>query len=374
MPYTYKHFGFFRFLLAFLVMFQHFSADAAPDAFAARFLPYQVGSIAVLVFFALSGFVITEAADRVYKDKPLPFFTNRLLRIVPHFAVAISLSMLLHYVFLVSGGIRLWRLQPSFPYEIAFSAQNLAFNFVSIFPAIHWFVSYNFLDITWAVRVEMAFYIVVFAYLALGRVSSWARRFGPVLIGAALLLLFVVIVDRGSLSPLVYVPYFAFGSALYFATMGHRLARWIAVGCLPAMAWQYVTGALHTPTVMAAAGAIWTNLLILSLLMALMVILAFGRFSRFRAGDRFFGNVTYPLYLYHENVLIFLLTFTTGYSYGMLVGGLLLSVLVSVGFYAAIDPVINRYRDRVRGRAVVENSEAPFATGHAARPLPRAGF
>jgi hypothetical protein len=55
--YQYRYFGGFRLVLAALVMIQHFAADLAPAPLAAALAPYAVGSMAVLAFFALSGFV-----------------------------------------------------------------------------------------------------------------------------------------------------------------------------------------------------------------------------------------------------------------------------------------------------------------------------
>src|ERR1700760_2948596 len=102
--YQYRYFGGLRLLLAALVMLQHFAADMAPVALGRVVVPYTVGSVAVLVFFALSGFVITEAVDCVYRKRPGAFLTNRMLRIGPHFVLAIALSMLAHAFFRIVGG------------------------------------------------------------------------------------------------------------------------------------------------------------------------------------------------------------------------------------------------------------------------------
>src|SRR5271165_2151975 len=67
--YQYRHFGGFRLVLAALVMLQHFAADLAPEQLAKVFAPYALGGMAVLVFFAMSGFVITEAVDCVYRER-----------------------------------------------------------------------------------------------------------------------------------------------------------------------------------------------------------------------------------------------------------------------------------------------------------------
>src|SRR5947209_2601884 len=102
--YQYRYFGGLRLVLAALVMLQHFAADLAPVPLARAVAPYAVGSMAVLAFFALSGFVITEAVDRVYRDRPGAFLANRLLRIGPHFVLAVALSILAHEFFRFTGG------------------------------------------------------------------------------------------------------------------------------------------------------------------------------------------------------------------------------------------------------------------------------
>ncbi|MER8779076.1 hypothetical protein NKJ09_27610 [Mesorhizobium sp. M0189] len=82
-------------LLAIFVVLQHFLANLVPEPIATAPLPCEFGNIAVLVFFALSGFVISEAADRIYAGRPVAFMANRLLRILPHFALATILQSLL---------------------------------------------------------------------------------------------------------------------------------------------------------------------------------------------------------------------------------------------------------------------------------------
>ena len=63
-PYQYREFGIFRLLLAICVLVQHAIVNAAPAGrLRAVLAPCEIGSMAVLVFFCLSGFVITEAAS-----------------------------------------------------------------------------------------------------------------------------------------------------------------------------------------------------------------------------------------------------------------------------------------------------------------------
>lgn len=73
-----RHFSVFCFLLAILVFLQHYLANLAPQPLATATLSYGFGSVAVLIFFCLSGFVITEAAVEFYRATPGAFMTNRV--------------------------------------------------------------------------------------------------------------------------------------------------------------------------------------------------------------------------------------------------------------------------------------------------------
>ena len=354
LSYRYRYFGTFRLLLAGLVMFQHFAADLAPERLADAMMPYPVGSMAVLAFFALSGFVITEAADCVYRDRAAAFFANRLLRIMPHFVLAIALSMLAHATFLLTDGTRLWRSQPSFPADIAFTPWNIVVNFVGAMPLSNRLIDYNFLDITWAVRVEMAFYIAIFASLLLGRTRLGAHGIGWVL-GSMLVLvapLFVFAVDHDT-ALLVYTPYFVFGSGLYFAVSQSRWGFVVMLSSIPAMLWQYLAHPPVVPMPGAPPMSVWPNLAVLTVLMVVLVILSIVRLPRMRSTDKVLGSLTYPLYLYHEDVLVIVLTFTTGYGYGVFVAAMAASVIGASLMTVIVDLLVDRYRDRLRGRKLM---------------------
>lgn len=357
--FQYRHFGGFRLVLAMLVMWQHFAADLAPEPLARAFAPYPLGSIAVLAFFAMSGFVITEAIDCIYYQRPRAFLGNRMLRIVPHFLLAVALSMLAHEIFRATGGARLWRSQPSFPFD-AFSALNVALNFVGIVPFADRYIDYNFLDITWAVRVEMAFYLVMGGCIAIGRRLPWKRGFAVVGSGVLVLLvpLFVLALRGGGIRMLAFMPYFAFGAGLYFATQGRR-GGWLTVALsVPAMLWQCVLQQSSGPAPGTLPPSLAGELVILIVLLSILSVLAFSRIARWRETDRVLGGLTYPLYLYHEDVLVMVLTFTVGYSYGVFVAAILLSLLAAVVLTALVDPIVTRYRDRVRGGAL-QRGEQP---------------
>ncbi len=342
-------------------MFQHFAADLAPAGLAVAMMPYRVGNLAVLVFFSLSGFVITEAADCVYRDRAVAFLTNRLLRIVPHFVLAVALSMLAHETFLLAEGTRLWRSQPSFPADTGFAPRNILLNFAGALPLTNKLIDYNFLDIAWAVRVEVVFYLAIFMALLLGRTRLGARGFGWILSCMLVLVvpLFVLAVTRGD-NALNYAPYFAFGSALYFAISRCRLAMLVIMLSIPAMLLQYVLNPLTAPLPDAPPASFWGNLAILAALMAMLTILSFIGMPKLRRSDQLLGSFTYPLYLYHEDVLVFVLTFTAGYSYHGFAGGLAASVIFACLMTVVVDTLVNRYRDRVRGRRITQDVLEPL--------------
>jgi peptidoglycan/LPS O-acetylase OafA/YrhL len=373
--YRYRYFGGFRLLLAVLVMIQHFAADLAPAPLAAALAPYAIGSMAVLAFFALSGFVITEAVDAVYRNRAGPFLTNRLLRIVPHFLLAVALSMAAHALFRHVGGEHLWRSQPSFP-DPAFALPNMLLNFAGIVPGVDRFIDYNFLDITWAVRVEMAFYLGMAVCIAIGKLLPWRHGFAAV--AGALLLLLLPLSWRAmhGFGPamLVFVPYFAFGAGLYFATTGSR-AGWLTVlVTVPVPLWHQAEHLAQAASTQNIPLSVTGNLLILAALLAGMTALGFARIRSGRETDRWLGNLTYPLYLYHEVVLIVVLTFSPVYAYTTLAAGILLSLLLAAGLMALVDPAMTRARDRVRGRALQMRprpTAGPLRRTTAWRPVPR---
>ena len=371
--FQYRYFGGFRLVLAALVMLQHFAADLAPAPIAGMLAPYAMGSMAVLAFFALSGFVIIEAVDHVYRERPGAFLTNRLLRIVPHFILAVALSMVAHEVFRAADGVRLWRSQPLFPQD-AFALTNMLINFIGIVPLADRFMHYNFLDITWAVRVEMAFYVIIFVCIAVARKIPGACSL-PVTMTAVIFLLAplfgLAVLGRG-IGMLAFLPYFAFGGGLYFASTGRRTGWLITLLSVPAMIWQCVAE-LRTPgPIQAIPSSMQGSLIVLLALLSVMTMLAFATIAKGRSTDRTLGNLTYPLYLYHEDVLVVVLTFTTGYSYWVLAAGILLSLLTAMIFVALVDPLVTRFRDRVRGRSLDQDQSAfqdPAADGILRRSL-----
>jgi peptidoglycan/LPS O-acetylase OafA/YrhL len=352
---TYRPFGTFRLLLAMLVMCQHYFADLAPAPLAHAAAHIDLGLIAVLVFFALSGFVISEAIDCVYRGRAKAFLENRLLRIVPHFVLAVAFSMLAHAMFRAIGGDHLWRSQPDFPVD-AFAPENVVLNFFGIVPFADRMISYNFLDITWAVRVEMAFYLLA----ALGIRAAGAGRYARVsgFLTIALIPLFIAALAGRGPAMFSFLPFFVYGSALYFALSGRRIGWAVSLLCVPAIFLCASMTALSRPAGVAPRSLVG-NLALLIVLLAVMMVLATATRRRRLALDRYLGDLTYPLYLYHEIIFILVMTLSPTYSYTLLFAAMGISLGFAALMTAAVDPVVARYRNRVRGVNLVSDERGP---------------
>ena len=381
---SYPPLGAFRLLLALLVMLQHFGANVAPTAFTEVIIPYEVGSVAVLVFFCLSGFVIAEAVDRSYHGRPAAFLFNRTLRIYPPFATALLLAMAVNAWFRAAGTLLIERGDAALPQD-AFSPSNVARNFLSVFPGFEHGLRFNFLVIAWALRVEMLFYAAVAVTLAAA--AFGARRSGTrgtCAWGAACVLALgaSVLAISGYLPPIFgFAPYFVFGGALY-ATVGKardatntcggllpRAGPAAALGLsVPLMVLQFLSQPLIDPR-LGYHRAIPAQLLLLLALLFGFVFLASQRSSRWRSGDRALGDLTYPLYLNHYAVMVATMSIFPYPSAVALVIGCFASVAVAGAVTAALDPVLRRLRDRVRGHRLDRTS----ARGAAVRRVQLSG-
>ena len=172
---NYRPFGALRLFLALLVVFQHYARwvwGFAP--------PIETGNIAVLVFFFLSGFVITEAADLIYPGRPAAFLINRFLRIVRLFVTVILVSCAVLY-----GVNRFVDLTDEAGRSAIdpLTTRNIIATLWSIVPApgrLSFQPSFPMLRIAWALRVEVAFYVCVALLLTTIRGLPFRLLFGTV--------------------------------------------------------------------------------------------------------------------------------------------------------------------------------------------------
>lgn len=353
---TYKHFGGLRLGLALLVVVQHFVGNLAPlGPLYNTLMPEEIGSLAVLVFFCLSGFVIAEAAVSVYPEKPVAFITNRFLRIAPHYLAALAISIVIHLAFIRLGSIRIAERHIPTPdrFAHAFQLRNLAANLIGFMPGADRLGSFDFVDIVWAVRIEMLFYFLVLACIAVC-LNARVRRIGLIRLfyaASVLLVPCLLLAAFGKLPAKVgLISYFLFGVSLYLATAGKRTGPLVGLW-LAGMMLHFFSLPVVNPQGGPARNVV-AEAVILAALLALMAYLARHRFARFRSTDRSLGDLSYPLYLHHQNVEVVLFSLAGDFSYAIALVGIPVSVLYSYGMMRLIDPMVNRVRDRIRGRRV----------------------
>lgn len=333
-------------------MVQHFAANAAPDSVSLVLRSLEIGSVAVLAFFCLSGYVIAEAVDVTYQNRVVAFLCNRFIRVFPHFAIALALSIALHACFLSVGTLSIEKGAPPPSWDI-FALGNILSNFI-LLPTVDRIISYNFLPIAWAVRVEVAFYLVVAVGIAIQqRIFRTPISLRYALSVLALLLSPLFLMNLAGRAPTLfgYTPYFIFGVALFFAQKGGKVAFAVAVLSAIGIAAHFYSLPSHHPTYRFERDVTAQGALLLGLLAALLALSVLkGR--QFARADALIGRFTYPLYMYHYAfVVIFgsLVYEATYLSFGI---GMLVAVIGSIAMSYIFDPPIDRLRDVIRGRRI----------------------
>ena len=358
----YRPLGTFRFLLALLVVAQHFT-NMAPLAFQRIIVPLGLGSIAVLVFFAVSGFVIAEAIEAHYRGRPGAFLTNRLIRIFPPLLGTVALTALVYAVLFQLGPVRNPELGGAATLTPAIlSAKNLIANAVFAIPgtkALGLGAEYSLVPVAWSIRTEILFYLVMAAAML-----APMRLFRPVLTvtgGLAMLGFAAVLISGRDAASLQFAPYFVFGVAVFYALSGSRIAIGVS---LAAMFFAMLAFAgndqILSAELIAQFGAPNTPARYAILIAALISIplLAGHRISGFTRIDRFLGDMSYPLYLNHCIVLLAVRAFWPKVSMGGVALATLAAVALSWGMYRLSEPGPVSLRNRVRGGRALGTASA----------------
>ncbi len=260
---TNRPFGTFRLMLALAVIPQHIGS------------PFLTGTCAVYAFFALSGFVIIEAADKVYPGRAVDFATNRFLRIVPPFIFALMLAIIGYTVLVPSADL---------------NATNIAANFLALIPGIE--PTQSFMPYAWAIKVELLFYAVVAVSLAL-RVS----------LGIPVAAAFACYMLTGEPDVAAYIPFFAFGVCCYRGA--RALAAACFIGCLVVASGLLELNALAP----LSAGALVAHLALLAAMLLAIPALASIRAGAFAKLDERLGSLSFPIYLQQHTAIVIISAF-----------------------------------------------------------------
>lgn len=324
--------------------------------------PLGLGNAAVMTFFVLSGYVIAEAISLFYSNRPGAFLVNRVLRIHPPFFFALALSILLH-AFAASSGTLQFFDAVSHPDRL-FEIGNLAGNALMLIVLaglgkLGFTVDYLFVRYSWAVVVELQFYCVIAGLVLVASMPALARRFDrrifwAAMAGAFILFFIASMTPAGrAVQAAGWIPYFTLGIALYRLSVdaerdSRLMAGALALVSLGLLNWHAYEYMSRNPDANAGAG-----LLILDgLIFALWILGRCTISAKLISGDRFLGDLTYPLYLNHYAISIATLSLVPETSRGrpLFIANLAASILGGFIAMQCTEPLTRRLRDRIRGR------------------------
>jgi len=348
----YRRLGRLRFLLALLVLLWHVGPIAEINRGWLGASGY--GPVAVMAFFVLSGFIVTEAILGSYLGRPFAFLGNRLIRLWPGYLAAVAaIALTLWASGRVAGGELGWR--------------NLAANALALFPTVPLTDPLlglerrdTLLVITWALRVEFTF------YLAAGLVLLAGRRLPAGLLPPLLTLVLLASLIGHHLLQVTPRATFYLGLAPHFV-LGVTAALWLngrlsrawalglalaalllaagqvlnfTVGDLDRLPWR------HRPAWPDVAGtALWL----------LLLLWGWWRIGRPASGptlakDRLLGDLTYNLYLFHLPAILLVAWAWPQKDWSSILPALALALLFAASFGWLTEPALRRWRAAVRGR------------------------
>jgi peptidoglycan/LPS O-acetylase OafA/YrhL len=283
----YVFLDYLRAVAAWLVVWDHM-ANLVPQRMDQPFAPAQwvrhsitdplgiiqdFGWFGVVVFFLISGFIIS---DRAAVESPYRFVVRRLLRIYPMMAVAVVLSIAL--------GI------PSGPLSVSAILLNLSLINYLVVPQV------VLVGVAWTLIIEMVFY-------AITALTQSLRR-SPHRIAINLAFCTLVICQRGAFGPdfslfatvVSYVPILVMGQVIYWWLQAKRLSWPWGFAYLGAAWGVFLFGvrAIHPEFAPAANSYAISVAYALLLFVALLnVRLPEGRIVRF------LSDTSYSVYLLH---------------------------------------------------------------------------
>ena len=296
-----------RGVAAAIVMLYHFTRRYG-EHFDAAWHPLfsYDGQFGVLLFFMISGYVITLTTQRV--KRPGDFLYFRISRLYPTYWVCLVVTTLL-----------MWIAQMPRPLPTPLSLMvNLTMLTKTIRRLPHTPNDLAYIDgAYWSLEIELFFYAVIFALLSIKQMHRVLALAVVMNVIGAVDHWLVLAGHAGVASPVrwllffEYWPYFGIGIAL-FAMRNHRRFVWPTVLIVLALlraSERGVAGLLHMAEPARVAVDLpaptnpWVDLLKVVLCVALFAAAVFDRFPalRWRVVVAV-GAISYPLYLLHQNI------------------------------------------------------------------------
>ena len=208
-----RNFGTERFLLACIVLIWH----ANGINFLGITLPnnFNYGELTVLIFFVLSGYIISKAINRYYSNNPIGFIKNRLISLVP------PIYFFSYFSFFIQCNDLDYTNIGS---EMQCSVPNLLANFYAIMPfkflldKILQTTPLELLPILWAIRVEFLFYFICAGIIYLNkkqRINDKSKFFWILILLIGSFFGNLLIKDIKIASNMGYILYFLLGYLIF---------------------------------------------------------------------------------------------------------------------------------------------------------------
>ncbi|MDP3854857.1 acyltransferase [Phenylobacterium sp.] len=313
--------GAFRLLLAFAVVASHLSR-------------LDIGRLAVLLFFYLSGYWVARMWDRKFQQRRLGrFYASRYLRIAPLYLLA-----------LIAAAILLQR---------PIQAENLSLIGVAS-------SDNDPIGISWSLDVELQFYLLI--PLIVGMAMSlplWAVGVGSLTIA---ILGWVIAGHFGIVSVAQYLPVFVLGVLTHLR--GWEPSRRLAHASLAAFVILTVVAAVAPATRSfvdkTVADPFHRDIFAFFWMLPLLPYVARSIAKPSGDLDRHLGNLSFPVYLVHYPIAAYLVSHQTAPLVAK-PAALLATVLMAVGLYLVFDRPVDELRMRWTERFSPPGRRVPVA-------------
>lgn len=344
-------FGTYRFILALMVVNGHL------------FRPWYPAGFAVYSFFILSGYLMTLIMNRRYGYNIRGFSLyalNRFLRIYPPYFTGLLISVLI-LLFVPAEDIQAVDSHIQWPSTFGEWTKNLL-----IF-GLDRNESCRMVPQAWALHIELAYYAAIGLFLGRSRrvATAW-------LIFSCLWTAWMFWSGRSAFYwwygflPSASIP-FSLGSCLYHYREGiqrvlvrfnwpRALTATLVVSCLPlALPWDSHSSSLFDHGKL----PFFLNMAVSAALIAVLMNPPRRTFTRFREIDSFFGDLSYPVYLFHWQAAVlaaYLFRLPGSPSPQLVITGGILALLLAIAEARLLSRNLERLRSRVKRRLASSGS------------------
>jgi peptidoglycan/LPS O-acetylase OafA/YrhL len=287
----------------------------------------------------------------------LSFFGNRLLRIVPLFAVTVLVSFAALYAL---GEFVTLADETGKPIAGSImNVRNVAANLLMIVPLPGRFAiepDFTVLRIAWALRVEMAFYVSI-AFLLFAGGGKFRRElsfFAAFNVAAAVLTVLSIwyLAIRPAWNPIIaFAPYFSAGGTLFFALRGSKPSMFLFAAVA-------VVSVIMTLDQLSDGQSYRSDVGATSLYVVLTIACTYLAMRKVPNPnlDRRLGDFSYPVYVGHWLPLLIFAALMLSYPSASGVAAELVTTGIGIGlplcYFFLVEPATTKLRTVVRGVAI----------------------